>query len=544
MNNVGLLVTTTNTASVHRVSVMLPDESELVREFDISDKAERNKFIGEAEEAYKTELPGLNEAILSHSHQADQSREFSNVESYTAKDSETGKSKTIIEPLSMKKVLEKLRAATDNWPRRVGPALFIDDPEHGIGWLEKQAALFGWIRSTMTVKWFAKTGMVTRDEFFHELARTCKAYAAVEALPHEPPVENHYYRCKTPVAGDGKRLQELLDRFRPETTIDRDLIQSAIMSTFWGGPAGARPAFVITADEGRGVGKTKLAEVISYLCGGMVDVSAGEDIAVLKQRFLSPEALTKRVGLIDNIKSMRFSWAELENLITTPAISGKRLYVGEAVRPNTLTWLLTLNGVSLATDMAQRSVIIKLARGKNDGTWYEDTMRFVDEHREQLIGDIIGALRGERFELASYTRWAAWEKDILSRLPDPGEAQKLILERQAAADSETDEADLIEEFFSDQLSRFGYDPEVAQVRIPVATVAKWYGWATNDSVKTAAISKRLKQMADEGQMKRLAPDPSRTYGRCFIWTGEAADVLNSPISNDLQTKIEHYTKGH
>ena len=359
-------------------------------------------------------------------------------------------------------------------------------------------------------------------------------------LPHEPPIPNYYYACITPPVTNGDTLRKLLDRFRPETTVDRDLIQAALMTTFWGGPPGCRPAFVITADEGRGVGKTKLAEIIAYLAGGLIDISAGEDIAVLKQRFLSPEALTKRVALIDNVKSMRFSWAEFEAMVTSQTISGKRLYVGEAVRPNTLTWVMTLNGVSLATDMAQRSVIIKISRGRNAGTWYEDTINFIDDNRERLIGDIIGALKAERYEVASYTRWAAWERDVLSRLPEPGDAQKLILERQDAADCEQDEAGIIEDFFADQLSRFSYDPETAQVRIPVATIAKWYCWATNDKCKTASVTKRLRQMADEGQLKLLSPDPSRHYGRCFIWTGKAANVVNEPISNDLQTRIDHY----
>lgn len=485
-----------------------------------------------------------DDEILDRVRSAEQSEtrgsaaEFSNGYEFLPNGSEN----TEIAPHSMPDVLEQLRVATGGWPRRVGGALFIDDPEHGIGWLEKQASLFGWIRSKRDVTWYGGKKMVTRDEFFHELLRTSKVYDAVETLPHEPTIASHYYACKTPYVGDGKALQELLNRFRPETTVDRDLIQAAIMSTFWGGPAGSRPAFVITADEGRGVGKTKLAEIISHLCGGMVDVSAGEDIAVLKQRFLSPEALTKRVGLIDNIKSMRFSWAELESLITTPVISGKRLYVGEAVRPNTITWMMTLNGVSLATDMAQRSVIIKLARGANAGTWYEDTIRFVDDNRQRLIGDVISALQAERFPLHSYTRWAAWERDILSRLPEPGDAQKLILERQGEADSDSDEAGIIEDFFAEQLSKFSYDPQVAQVRIPVAVVGKWYCWATNESAKTAAVTKKLKQMANEGQTKLLAPDPSRHYGRCFIWTGPAADVHNQPISNDLQTRIGHYQK--
>lgn len=107
-----------------------------------------------------------------------------------------------------------------------------------------------------------------------------------------------------------------------------------------------------------------------YLYGGQLDVTAGEDIEQLKTRMLSPAARTKRVMLFDNVKSMRLSWAELEALITTSVISGRQLYSGEGQRPNLLTWFITLNGVSMATDMAQRSVIIKVTRGRNSGPWW------------------------------------------------------------------------------------------------------------------------------------------------------------------------------
>ena len=122
-------------------------------------------------------------------------------------------------------------------------------------------------------------------------------------------------------------------------------------------------------------------------------------------------------------------------------------------------------------------------------------------------------------------------------MPEPGEAQRVILERQGEANCELDEAEIIEEYFAGQLERLSYNPLVAQVRIPVAIAARWYGWATNEPAKTASVTKRLQQMASEGQAKRIAPDPSRTYGRCFIWTGDRADVVGDKIKNDLTARM-------
>jgi hypothetical protein len=469
---------------------------------------------------------------------ADSGRCISNYEEY---EDETPEGEIVkkCKPISMGDIIDEINRLTDGWPRRVDSVLFVDDKKHGLDWFDRRttAGLFGWLRRHFDVRWKAGGGFVGQAELFAELERTSPRYDAIELLPHEPPIDRIYYRQEAPPPGDGKALGWLLDRFRPETTVDRDLIQSVLMTAFWGGPVGCRPAFVITADAGRGTGKTKLAEMLALVAGGFIDISAGEDIATIKQRFLSPGGQEKRIALLDNVKSLRFSWAELEALITNPVISGKRMYVGEGQRPNVLTWLITLNGVSLAADMAQRSVIIKLASGDNTGPWEEDTKKFIAENHRELIGDIVAALRNERFPLEKFTRWATWEKDILSRLPEPGEAQRLIAERQQIANYDRDEADTIEDFFAEQLMKLHYDSRTAQVRIPIQVASRWLGWATGETMKTIGASRKLRQMIDEGQLQRLSVDTSRTHGRNFIWTGERADLLRERIENDLQSRL-------
>ena len=463
---------------------------------------------------------------------------IANYESRKIED-ENGKMKSVTVPRSMNEIIDLINQRMGDWPRRVDAMLFVDDPAYGLDYFDRRttAALFGWLRRHNEVHWDRGGSFVGQAELFAEIERTTQRYEAIELLPHEPRIANVYYRGTAPEPGDGTHLRKLLDRFRPETTIDRDLIQAAMMTAFWGGLPGCRPAFVFTSDDGRGVGKTKVAETLGYLCNGFIDVSAGEDIETLKTRMLTPAARTKRIALLDNLKTLRLSWAELEALITCPVISGHQMYVGEGQRPNLLTWCLTLNGVSMATDMAQRSVIIKLVKGKNDGPWWEETLQYIDQHRNEIIGDIIGALRADPFPLAEFSRWATWEKEVLCRLPEPGEAQRLILERQGQANCEIDEAEIIEDHFAEQLSKLGYDANTAQVRIPVAIAARWYGWAVNEPTKTTSASKKLNQLAGEGQMKRIAPDSSRTHGRCFIWTGHAADVIGRPIANDLASRI-------
>lgn len=440
-------------------------------------------------------------------------------------------------PRTMRDILGDVERLTNSWPRRVGTSLFA--PSHdGITWLESPDALFGWIGSiTKSPARFSKAvGMHSRSEVFAELCRTSTAHIAVETLIHEPPLPGHYYAVDHPEVGDGTHLRWLIDRYSPDTDIDRDLIQAALMTSIWGGAGGTRPAFVITADQGRGSGKTKTVSTIAEVPGGLIELSANEDAGVIRQRLLSPEGLSKRVCIIDNVKSMRFSWAELESMITASVISGKRMYVGEAQRPNTLTWFVTLNGVSLSTDLAQRSVIIKLKKPVFDPLWEETTRAYIREHRNEIIGDLVAALRADRTPLQKYSRWNAWERDVLSRLPEPAEAQKIIAERQQVADVESEESAIIEDAFRWKLRGLRYDPDIDRIFIPSTIAAKWLSDILNDRLSTTAASRRLGQFVDEGAFECLTKSPSRTHGRGFYWCGQESSP-SDPARADIEHRI-------
>jgi len=435
---------------------------------------------------------------------------------------EEGDEKKITVPLSMQEVLRRIRAKTDNWPRRVDTCLFIHDQgQHGLAWLGSTSATFGWLQSRVgKVEWHTKLlGGVGREETFAELQRTSQPYVAIEEVPHEPLIAGHYYACSIPAPGDGNKLRELLERFCPETEIDRDLLKAALMTFIWGGPGGTRPAFLLTSDHGRGVGKTKNAEMLASVVGGTISFSTNDDIGEIRSRLLSPAGLSKRIPFLDNIKSLKFSWAELESLITAPMVSGKRMYVGEAQRPNVLTWVLTLNGVSLSSDIAQRVVIIKLKRPQHDGEWEEATFKFIADNRTAIIADLIACLRAPAPKLDQFTRWATWEKSVLARLPEPADAQQVIVDRQKEADAERDEAGIVEDFFRDQLARLGYDCDHQEIFIPSPTATRWLNWATNENHKTTSAGKVIGQLADEAKFQSIRRNRTNARGRGWIWFG-------------------------
>jgi hypothetical protein len=311
-----------------------------------------------------------------------------------------------IEPLSMHEIIESLQAQTGDWPRRVGDLLFVHDRDHGINYLLKQEALFGWIhRETGSVEWSQATGCVTKGEFYNELKRTARNYGAVETLPHFPPLDDHYYAHSIFEPGNGEAFRSLLARFNPATTIDADLILALFVTPFWGGPGGMRPAFVATADEGRGSGKTALLRAVGHLVGGAFEIGVADPIEAIKKRLLTPSALTKRLVSADNIKSNKYSNGDLQGLITQAEISGHQMYVGEATRPNTLTWAFTLNGPSFSRDLAQRCVIIKLAKPTYSATWAEETTSYIDANRAALISDIAAFYQQPPYALERCSRW-------------------------------------------------------------------------------------------------------------------------------------------
>ncbi len=287
------------------------------------------------------------------------------------------------------------------------------------------------------------------------------------------------FYCLPPRFGDtvqranGKALNELVSFFQPATPQDGELIRSFFATCFWGGAPRARPAFLIEA-HGRGQGKTVLATTAAKLAGGddgLMMVSAAQDVDVLYQRLLSPGAAGKRLMLLDNVKASRFSWAAFEALLTSPTISGKALYVGEASRPNTVVWAITMNDPVCSTDIATRVVTIKLGEVDYVKGWLAKLDRFVESHRWQIIADIVRLLRSKGKPLSRHTRWEPWECDVLSKMIDPESLVETILARQQAVDAEAEEWNLVIEGFRERLDDLNYgEDDIVFVPSKVATV--------------------------------------------------------------------------
>lgn len=441
----------------------------------------------------------------------------------------------------------ELHQLTGGWPKRTGELLFARRGDEPL-WIVKTPDLFAYIGAQIPrpVQWVDGSDKVSEAVFHAHLKQNVECFTAVEALPHCPPLDGHYYIHPLITGGDGEHLLALLDAFCPATPVDHMLLKALFLTPFWGGPPGARPCFLIEAadeadNKGRGVGKSTLAKCLSRLAGGHIDIRQTDDFSKTTSRMLTPAVLTKRIALLDNVKSLKFSWADLEGLITGQQINGHQLYVGDASRPNTITFIITMNGANMSKDMAGRSVPIRLKTPSYMGEWEEQTNRFIDEHRLDIIGDIITELARDKPILARSTRWGAWEASVLACVEDPMACQDLIAERQAAIDSDNEESDTVRDGIAEALRKRGHsNPDADVVFIPSGEMAKIVNEATGQNFPTNKVSGHLKTLTI-GELSKT--DRTDLGGRGWIWRGKGAvsDTRPSALGAMVETLRGRYS---
>lgn len=441
---------------------------------------------------------------------------------------EDGEERIIKDPASFADIVENLQEVAGEWPRRVGESLFVHEPSGAIKYLRTADALFGWMRRQTSVSWLSSaTGeFVMRGEFYQGLRQEAREHVAIEHDPHEPPIPNVYYACSWPdEGGDGRHLDEFVSFFAPETPQDNVLIKAMICTLFWGGEPGERPLFLLTAD-GRGHGKTKLATYASDLSGGHVAVSATEKIEQIQNRLVSEESCHKRAVLLDNVKTTKFSWAELEALVSCSSINGKRLYVGEMYRPNLLTWFVTLNGPNLSTDLSQRAIVIRLKRNEREGkNWGPQVAAYIRENRKKVVADCLAILAGPSNESRQWLRWDAWEHGVARRFDNPSSFLALALCRQKDIDGDALEARVLEDEIRLKLAARGFDPARENVFIPNRVFTDWWNAITSEKSSSVKIALRIKLFLDENQLDNLRKHRKESQ-RGYLWRGDEAPSLD------------------
>lgn len=427
-----------------------------------------------------------------------------NYEEKTVLDSK-GNEKDIKKPIPIDEIFNQIQLVTGGWPKMTGQQMFVtinDDLEP----IRNKEHLFAWLHSQSVIAWHAgrSDNFVTESQIYEYLQMHAERYAYATSYPHLPRLKNTYYIKKYVPEKTGK-LDELLAFFNPDTKHDRQLLKAMFITPFWGGPSGRRPAFVLTAREdddkgGRGVGKTMITDVLSRITGGFVDLSIGEKFDQIKTRMI--HARNIRLVRFDNVKQERGkenSTAEIEGLITSSIVSGKELFKGEGQVPNIWTYIFTFNQAELTEDMAQRAVLIKLARPEYTKNWEEIVDNFVEQYKDEVIQDALYVLSQWEEEMPKYNRFTAWARGVLSKVADEA-VLDYIAEEQAKHNAEKKFSLDIEEMFETKIASV-YDLqdsnwlyENSSVFVETGVIIRWYNDEISKFAGKKAVTQNLKKI--------------------------------------------------
>lgn len=465
-------------------------------------------------------------------------------------DDKKPKTKTIHVHLPLPTIRDSVKTAMGDWPRSAAGLLFAVD-ERGrhdlprasdLRWLARKDELFAWLQERADVHWLggraiapqtngSQLSTVSREELFAGLRQWTAddhAYDSVELLPHEPPAPETFYVPARLPASDGSALDELVDHLNPESDIDRDLMRAMVVTGAWGGPCGARPAFVLTSPHGRGSGKTATAKLVGRVWGGSFDFDEREDLEIVRQRLLSDDALAKRVVLLDNLKSV-LSLAGLEAMITAEAIQGKRLYHGGYTRPNRFLWLITANTPRLSQDLAQRSVVVRVGSPKHAGDFELWAERFMEARRAEVVADCLAFLRQPArctISRGNRDRWALWQRAVLERFVNGNDLAAHVIASRSDVDLDTREAEDIAYVLDRMVDLAGYEPattRAALLRSDVKEALAIEGLVSERDSDRKVVGFIRRQLDVEPLRGRLVEDAGRRYGRRWLWIGEDTD---------------------
>lgn len=438
-------------------------------------------------------------------------------------------------------IVATVHQATRGWPRTFNGLLFAADPPPAstlptaetIRYLDGAGAadkLTTWLRRFARVEWCGgdvraadrpgKRAALTRSELHRALELESKfRYQAIELVPHQPLRPATYYACGELPSGNGHALADFLDMLNPDSELDSDLLCAALVTPGWGGEPGCRPGFVLTSEHGVGSGKTATAEALAAAWGGATSLQPDEDWQQTVQRLLSDDALARRCVLVDNIRG-RLANGAIEAAITADAINGKRMYYGDFRRPNTMTWLLTVNVAELSRDLADRCVVIRIGPPQHGVDFRSRVAEFIQGRRFELLCDCLAFLREQprcAIQPANRDRFQAWQDAVLARLPDGNELAAEIRERRPAVDADASEAQEVVDALAQLLKQRGHCPDHALVFLPFRDVQELLAVDLGTKSKQE-LGRRLRVLCQQGPLRRVLPNYRHAYhGRGLLW---------------------------
>ena len=122
-----------------------------------------------------------------------------------------------------------------------------------------------------------------------------------------------------------------------------------------------------------------------------------------------------------------------------------------------------------------------------------------------------------------------WDRGVLARLKEARSTQGIILERQNTADTEHETAVVFEAYVEQVLRRRGYNTEKQRIQFPADTMTLWSNAAIGETATAISVGMRLRQMSNEGRLKRIRKSESKRKRRFYEWVGESATAATKPF---------------
>jgi len=481
-----------------------PEELHAVEEYEPYEPSEETGIV----------LPDVEDIVIANNRQE-------------WKETDKG-SKAVFYAHRLGEIYQQIFDVTDGWPKRINTTLFYDrDGE--IQFFDRVHDLFAWVADYAPLSW--KVGMSEdnltfppQEQLFSYAATHAPLYEDIANLPHEPALKGHYYAWK-PLQSyipDGTHLNHLIKMFaNVDTEGDIALIRAMFMTPCWGGDFGQRPIFAIVAPD-RGCGKSTLSEAVGTLYGGLIDMNLGKRAEEeIIQRLLTPSSRLQRIVRLDNIKG-EVNSAILEGLISTKYVSGKQMYKGDARRPNTLTYILTGNGMRLDGDMAERCFIIRLTKPKYNPTWQHTVSEFITKYQQFIIMDIIEELKRTVPPTGAEDRWMPFVDGVLSHCcEDTCAVVALNRSRRAKCNEDLEEAETLLE----ELKRLpGEYVNSGWYFIPNSVVVNTYNNVLNVRYATRTVLATMRLHIEAGHMQGHIKEHHGRSGRGFVVWHEQNDL--------------------
>jgi hypothetical protein len=448
---------------------------------------------------------------------------------------ENGVGPSIKAPLTTQEIVEGIQAATNGWPKSCDGSLFVPS-RAGVRWLRTGNDLHAWTsevagESGGVIGWGRGPDLLTMNALHSSAIELCDRFESVELFPHHPPHAASYYLlpAQMPQAGSGA-FNDLLLMFGPDTEADCHLIRAFFLTLVWGGPGGKRPIFGFEAatdngKAGQGSGKSTVPQKAGELLGGFVSIDLATDSGKdLMPRLLSAAGRRARLVIFDNVKGSRVSSSLIESSVTAPVLSGKQLFQGEGSRPNFLTWCITSNQPSLSKDLAARTYPIRVRPPKYSPEWEARINAFIAAHRWSIIADMLAELAGPPVTTKPqpWSRWAAWESDVLLRVCDLESINPTVAGRRADLDDDDTTAAAVRDSLAKWINAEKMiDPESFRIKLPAEAVAKAVENVSPHGKKITATCRWLASInVPEIQRKRTM------HGRYWLWTGAGTEATD------------------